>query len=115
MEREKLYERINYRVDLMMEQGLLQEVKGLLEKGYSPELVSMQGLGYKEFVPYFKAEYSLDDAVEQLKKGTRHFAKRQLTWFRRQIDGLWVDLSKADLEMAMTDVLGYLKEKEIVE
>ncbi|WMI80222.1 tRNA (adenosine(37)-N6)-dimethylallyltransferase MiaA [Anaerotignum sp. MB30-C6] len=114
MEREKLYERINYRVDLMMEQGLLQEVKGLLKKGYSPELVSMQGLGYKEFIPYFKGECSLEAAVEQLKKGTRHFAKRQLTWFRRQIDGLWVDLSKADLSLAMTDVLDYLREEEIL-
>lgn len=114
MEREKLYQRINDRVDLMMEQGLLAEVKGLLEKGYSPDLVSMQGLGYKEFVPYFQGECSLDDAVAQLKKGTRHFAKRQLTWFRRQIDGLWVDLSKADLDLAMTDVLEYLQERKIL-
>jgi len=115
MEREKLYQRINYRVDLMMEQGLLAEVKGLLEKGYSPDLVSMQGLGYKEFMPYFRGECSLDDAVEELKKGTRHFAKRQLTWFRRQIDGLWVDLSKADLDLAMTDVMEYLRERSILE
>lgn len=115
MEREKLYERINYRVDLMMEQGLLQEVKGLLDRGYDSGLVSMQGLGYKEFIPYFQGECTLEEAVEQLKKGTRHFAKRQLTWFRRQIDGLWVDLSKADLQMAMSDVLDYLKEKEITD
>ncbi|KXL53179.1 tRNA dimethylallyltransferase [Anaerotignum neopropionicum] len=115
MEREKLYERIDYRVDLMMEQGLLDEVKNLLEKGYSPGLVSMQGLGYKEFVPYFQGECSLNEAVAQLKKGTRHFAKRQLTWFRRQIDGLWVDLSKTDFPMAMTDILDYLKEKNILE
>lgn len=114
MEREKLYQRINHRVDLMMEQGLLAEVKGLLEKGYSPDLVSMQGLGYKEFIPYFRGECSLDDAVEQLKKGTRHFAKRQLTWFRRQIDGLWVDLSKMDMDFVMTDVLEYLKEESIL-
>ncbi|WP_312045995.1 tRNA (adenosine(37)-N6)-dimethylallyltransferase MiaA [Anaerotignum sp.] len=114
MEREKLYQRINHRVDLMMEQGLLAEVKGLLEKGYSPDLVSMQGLGYKEFIPYFRGECSLDDSVEQLKKGTRHFAKRQLTWFRRQIDGLWVDLSKVDMDFAMTDVLEYLKEERIL-
>lgn len=115
MEREKLYQRINDRVDLMMEQGLLAEVKCLLEKGYSSDLVSMQGLGYKEFMPYFRGECSLDDAVEQLKKGTRHFAKRQLTWFRRQIDGLWVDLSKADLDLAMTDVMEYLRERTILE
>lgn len=115
MEREKLYQRIEYRVDLMMEQGLLAEVKGLLDKGYSSDLVSMQGLGYKEFVPYFEGKCSLEEAVIALKKGTRHFAKRQLTWFRRQIDGLWVDLSKADLDMAMTDVLSYLKEKNVLE
>lgn len=114
MEREKLYRRINQRVELMMEQGLMEEVKGLLEKGYSPELVSMQGLGYKEFIPYFQGECALDEAVEQLKKGTRHFAKRQLTWFRRQIDGLWVDLTKADLELALTDIWDYLKEKNIL-
>lgn len=115
MEREKLYQRIDQRVDLMMEQGLLAEVEGLLEKGYSPNLVSMQGLGYKEFIPYFQGECTLQEAVEQLKKGTRHFAKRQLTWFRRQIDGLWVDLSKADMNLAMTDIMDYLKEKSILE
>ncbi|MDD4843427.1 MAG: tRNA (adenosine(37)-N6)-dimethylallyltransferase MiaA [Anaerotignum sp.] len=115
MERQKLYQRIDQRVDLMMAQGLLDEVKNLLEKGYSPDLVSMQGLGYKEFIPYFQGESTLEEAVEQLKKGTRHFAKRQLTWFRGQIDGLWVDLSKADFDMAMTDVLAYMKEKNILE
>ena len=114
MEREQLYNRINQRVDLMMEQGLLAEVKGLLEKGYSPELVSMQGLGYKEFMPYLQGEGEIKDAVEQLKKSTRHFAKRQLTWFRRQLDGLWVDMSKAELDLAITDILEYLQEKSII-
>ncbi|WP_304507291.1 tRNA (adenosine(37)-N6)-dimethylallyltransferase MiaA [Anaerotignum sp.] len=114
MERERLYQRIEYRVDLMMEQGLLAEVKGLLDRGYSPDLVSMQGLGYKEFIPYFEGKGSLEEAVDALKKGTRHFAKRQLTWFRRQVDGLWVDLSKADFDMAMTDILNYLNEKNIL-
>ena len=115
MEREKLYQRIDQRVDLMMDQGLLAEVDGLLEKGYSPDLVSMQGLGYKEFIPYFQGECTLEEAVEQLKKGTRHFAKRQLTWFRRQIDGLWVDLSKAEMDLAMMDIMDYLQEKCILE
>ncbi len=114
MEREKLYERINHRVDSMMEQGLPEEVKGLLEKDYSPELVSMQGLGYKEFMPYFRGECPLEAAVEQLKKSTRHFAKRQLTWFRRQLDGLWVDMSKADLKMAIKEITAYLEEKSIL-
>lgn len=114
MDREKLYERIELRIDIMMEQGLLEEVKGLLDKGYTPDLVSMQGIGYKEFIPYFNGECTLEEAVTQLKTKTRRFAKRQLTWFRRQIDGLWVDLSKSTGEEAMADVLGYLKEQEIL-
>lgn len=114
MDREKLYERIELRIDLMMEQGLLEEVKGLLEKGYSPELVSMQGIGYKEFVPYFNGECTLEEAVTQLKTNTRRFAKRQLTWFRRQIEGLWVDMDKATGEKVMEDVLSYLKQRNIL-
>lgn len=114
MDREKLYERIELRIDIMMEQGLLEEVKGLLEKGYSPELVSMQGIGYKEFVPYFNGECTLEEAVTQLKTNTRRFAKRQLTWFRRQIDGLWVDMGKTTGDKAMEDVLSYLKQQNIL-
>ena len=114
MDREKLYERIELRIDLMMEQGLLEEVKGLLEKGYSPDLVSMQGIGYKEFVPYFNGECTLEEAVTQLKTNTRRFAKRQLTWFRRQIEGLWVDMDKATGEKVMEDVLSYLKQRNIL-
>lgn len=114
MEREKLYERIEQRIDIMMEQGLLNEVKGLLDRGYSPDLVSMQGIGYKEFIPYFNGACTLDEAVTQLKTNTRRFAKRQLTWFRRQIDGLWIDLSKATGEEAMEDALDYLKEGNIL-
>lgn len=114
MDREKLYERIELRIDLMMEQGLLEEVKGLLDRGYTPDLVSMQGIGYKEFIPYFNGECTLEEAVTQLKTNTRRFAKRQLTWFRRQIDGLWIDLSKATGEEALEDVLDYLKEGNIL-
>ncbi|MBR6652704.1 MAG: tRNA (adenosine(37)-N6)-dimethylallyltransferase MiaA [Anaerotignum sp.] len=114
MDREKLYERIELRIDIMMEQGLLAEVQGLLDKGYTPDLVSMQGIGYKEFIPYFNGECTLEEAVTQLKTNTRRFAKRQLTWFRRQIEGLWVDLSKSTGEEAMSDVLEYLKQHEIL-
>ncbi len=114
MDREKLYERIELRIDLMLEQGLLEEVKGLLDRGYTPDLVSMQGIGYKEFIPYFNGECTLEEAVTQLKTNTRRFAKRQLTWFRRQIDGLWIDLSKAAGEEALEDVLDYLKEGNIL-
>ena len=100
MSRERLYERIEKRIDIMLEQGLLKEVESLLEK-YSPSLVSMQGLGYKEFVPYFKGECTLDEAVYALKKSTRHFAKRQLTWFRHQCpQAIWVDMDKYNADTA---------------
>ena len=114
MDREKLYERIELRIDLMLEQGLLAEVKGLLDKGYTPDLVSMQGIGYKEFIPYFNGECTLEEAVIQLKTNTRRFAKRQLTWFRRQIEGLWVDMDQSDGDKVMENVLDYLKQKEIL-
>ena len=83
-EREVLYNRINARVDNMIEQGLVDEVKGLLSKGYCKDLVSMQGLGYKEIIKYIEGEYSLDEAIDIIKRDTRHFAKRQLTWFKRE-------------------------------
>lgn len=113
MERERLYRRIEERIDLMMEQGLLAEVEGLLQKGYAPELVSMQGIGYKEFVPYFRGEITLEEAVTQLKTNTRRFAKRQLTWFRRQIDGLWLEMDTQTGEEALQAALAYLREREI--
>lgn len=82
--RDVLYERINKRVDKMVADGLVDEVKRLLDMGYSRNLVSMQGLGYKEIAAYLEGECSMEDAVELLKRDTRHFAKRQLTWFRRE-------------------------------
>ena len=115
MDREKLYARIELRIDQMLEQGLLAEVQRLLEKGYSPALVSMQGIGYKEFIPYFEGKCSLDEAVTQLKTNTRRFAKRQLTWFRRQIEGLWVDMSESDGEEALQQVLEYLRQEKILQ
>ena len=114
MERETLYARIEQRIDLMMEQGLLAEVEGLLKKGYSPDLVSMQGIGYKEFVPYFRGECTLEEAVVQLKTNTRRFAKRQLTWFKRQIDGLWIDMSKTDGADAMAEAMAYFRERGVL-
>ncbi len=84
--RQILYERINKRVDSMMKQGLLEEVRVLQEAGYDRSLVSMQGLGYKEFWPYLDGEIPLEQAVNAVKQGTRHFAKRQETWFRRERD-----------------------------
>lgn len=95
-ERDKIYERINSRVDQMIEEGLVMEVKNLLEKGYAPSLVSMQGLGYKELVPYLRGEETLEDAVYTIKRDTRHFAKRQLTWFRREKEVIWVNRNVFD-------------------
>lgn len=81
--REELYERINSRVDLMVKAGLIDEVKFLLDKGYTRDLNSMQGIGYKEIIAYLMGEVTLDEALDAVKQNSRHYAKRQLTWFRR--------------------------------
>ena len=88
-EREHLYERINKRVDIMMESGLIDEVKKLLEMGYTKDMISMQGIGYKEIIKYLDGEYTLDEAVDIIKRASRRYAKRQLTWFRRYDDAKW--------------------------
>ena len=74
----------------------------------------MQGIGYKEFIPYFNGECTLEEAITQLKTNTRRFAKRQLTWFRRQIEGLGVDMDQSDGDKVMENVLDYLNQKEIL-
>ncbi len=93
-DREVLYERINKRVDIMIENGLVDEVATLLKKGYGKDLISMQGIGYKEIISYLENECSLQFAIDEIKKNTRNFAKRQVTWFKHQSDGLWIDLDK---------------------
>ena len=90
-ERENLYKRINARVDKMIDQGLIEEVKQLLDMGCTKDLVSMQGLGYKEIISYLEGEVSLEDAIYTLKRDTRHFAKRQITWFKREKEVTWID------------------------
>lgn len=90
-DRARLYERIGQRVDRMVEQGLVEEVRWLKDHGYGRELVSMQGLGYKELFPYLDGTCTLEEAVEIIKRDTRHFAKRQLTWFRREPDVTWLN------------------------
>ncbi len=97
-DRKVLYERIEKRIDKMIEEGLISEVDNLLKKGYDNSLVSMQGLGYKELIPYLKEECSLEEAIYILKRDTRHFAKRQLTWFRRERDVRWLDKSQVSSE-----------------
>jgi tRNA dimethylallyltransferase len=93
--RDELYRRIEARVDAMLAAGLVDEVRGLLGHGYPPELVSMKGLGYAQMVPYLRGEVSLDDAVSRLKRDTRRFAKRQLTWFRADPRIRWIDVEQA--------------------
>ena len=82
-EREHLYERINKRVDIMMDNGLIDEVKNLLKMGYTKDMISMQGIGYKEVLMYLENSISLEEATEMIKQGSRNYAKRQLTWFRK--------------------------------
>ena len=91
MSRDVLYERINLRVDQMMKEGLLEETKKLLEIGVTEDKTAMQGLGYRQIVRYLQGKCSLEKAVDDIKKETRHFAKRQLTWFRREKNVIWVD------------------------
>lgn len=115
-DRAKLYETINYRVDQMMEQGLLNEVKDLAVKGYTKDMVSMQGIGYKEILAYMEGEYSLEDAVSILKRDTRHFAKRQLTWFKREKEVTWVNKDDFESEEEMLQyMIKCLKDKNIIQ
>ena len=91
MDRQKLYDRIDLRVDQMIEQGLVEEVRRLTEQGLTAGMTAMQGLGYKEILPYLEGQCSLEEAVRILKRDTRHFAKRQLTWLRAEKDVRWID------------------------
>jgi len=107
--RERLYARIDARVDAMMRRGLLDEVRMLRDMGCTRDLVSMQGLGYKELFAYLDGECTLEEAVYIIKRDTRHFAKRQLTWFRRERDVIWVDKSAFDYDEEK--ILAYLLEE----
>lgn len=91
MDRKKLYERIDKRVDLMFNMGLVEEVKSLISRGYNKSLVSMQGIGYKEVIDYLNGETNLSECIEIIKRDTRHFAKRQLTWFKREKVVTYID------------------------
>lgn len=97
-DRERLYERINQRVDQMLSEGLEKEVLVLKNKGYTKDMVSMQGLGYKEMLDYLDGECSLETAVYRIKRDTRHFAKRQITWFKREKDVIWIDKKACDYD-----------------
>lgn len=112
MDREKLYRRIDQRVDQMMEEGLVKEVESMLAHGYGRNLVSMQGLGYKEIAAALSGECSLSDAVYQIKRDTRHFAKRQLTWFRREREVTMLDKDQFDsTEALVEEIIRLAREK----
>lgn len=114
-DRTKLYEAINQRVDIMIEKGLVNEVRQLLDMGYNKEMVSMQGLGYKELIDYLEDNCSLDEAIYRLKRDTRHYAKRQLTWFKREKDVTWVNKDEFSSEDEILDfMLQKLKESAII-
>ena len=115
--RELLYERIDRRVDEMMENGLMEEVQKLKDMGCRRDMTSMQGLGYKEILSFLDGEVPLEEAVRILKRDTRHFAKRQLTWFRRESDVIWLDKDKFsfDEEKILEYMLSVCKEREIIE
>lgn len=108
-DRTKIYEQIDKRVDVMCERGLVDEVKRLKDMGYTKDMVSMQGLGYKEILDYLDGNLTFQEAVYILKRDTRHFAKRQLTWFRRERDVLWME--KADFGYDEKKMLSYMQEK----
>ena len=108
--RQELYDRINSRVDSMVVEGLIEEVKNLLLMGYNENMLSLQGLGYKEVIGYLKGEYSLERAIEILKRDTRRYAKRQLTWFRRLDDIKWYNISEYPSEEKLTsDIIKYIE------
>lgn len=110
--RQELYDRINLRVDIMVEEGLFREVEELLEMGLAEEDISMKGIGYKEIIGFFDGIYDRDTAIDLIKKNSRHLAKRQLTWFRRYEDMKWFDISEySGDEEAIEDIITWLKKR----
>ena len=116
MDRARLYGRIDRRIDQMLADGLVDEVRGLMEKGCRRGMTSMQGLGYQEILDYLSGEKTLEEAVETLKRDTRHYAKRQLTWLRRERDVIWVDKDRFRDEADILDfMVNALRQKGMIE
>ena len=112
--RPELYDRINQRVDIMIEEGLFHEVEELLEMGLDESDISMKGIGYKEIIGYFDGLYGQKEAIELIKKNSRHLAKRQLTWFRRYEDTKWFNLSEYESdEAAVGEIIGWVQTQVI--
>jgi tRNA dimethylallyltransferase len=114
--RNLLYDRIEKRIDEMVEEGLVKEVQGLKDRGFTKNMVSMQGLGYKEILDYLEGNLTLEEAIYILKRDTRHFAKRQLTWFRREESVSWINKYEYDYdnEKILDAMLCILKDKGIL-
>lgn len=109
-DRAELYARINLRVDLLLAQGLVEEVRGLLQRGLTESDISMKGIGYKEIIGYLEGRYSLSEAADLVKKNTRHYAKRQLTWFKRYNDMQWFNISEYESDkLCLEDIFKWLK------
>ena len=115
-ERSHLYKRIDARVDKMIEDGLEAEVRRLKEMGCTKDMVAMQGIGYKEMLSYLDGGYSLEESVYIIKRETRHFAKRQITWFKRERDVIWLNKNEFDYknEAILAYMIKILKEKAII-
>ena len=111
MDRERLYARINQRVNMMVEQGLVSEVEGLVSRGYGVDLTARQAIGYKEILQYLDGEISLDEAVELIKRRTRHYAKRQLSWLRRDGRANWIDLDVVSSDEAVDLIVSDLRSR----
>lgn len=109
MSRPALYASIETRVDKQIESGLVEEVRGLLEKGYSPDLPAMKGLGYKQVAGYLRGEYDLRTAIDLLKRDTRRFAKRQFTWFRAEPGIQWIDVEGRSTSQVADEIIACLK------
>lgn len=114
-DRAVLYDHIEKRIDIMVEQGLIEEVQKLKGMGCHRDMVSMKGLGYKEILAYLEGETTLEEAIDILKRDTRRFAKRQLTWFRREKEPVWIDKGHYESEeQILNDILALLKERNII-
>ena len=114
MERAALYERIDRRVTQMLENGLVDEVRSLLDSGYREDSVAMLGLGYRQLFPYLRGECSLEEAADRIRLETRHFAKRQMTWFRREPDVIFLDKDKYTEEELLQQIIETSREKGII-
>ena len=109
-DREELYDRINRRVDIMVEQGLFKEVEELLEMGLQEEDISMKGIGYKEVIAFYDGQLTMEEAIDKIKQNTRHLAKRQLTWFRRYDDMHWINITELGDEGALNKIMDLIKD-----